>query len=74
MSPAGKPTLAYPEVFAAIGKFIAKKGISNVCIMEFENGVIVIGSALYETGEIFSRRTETHVLTNDDLKRLMKGG
>lgn len=74
MSPASKTALAYPEVFAAIGRFIAKKGISNVCTMEFENGVIVVGSALYETGEIFSRRTETHVLTNEDLKRLVKGG
>lgn len=62
----------YPELFAALGRYVAKLGISNVCVMEFENGVIVTGSILYETGESFNRRVETKVLSHDDLKRLVK--
>ena len=43
--------LAYPELLHAIGKFVAKRGISNICVLEFENGVIVTGTVLYNTGE-----------------------
>lgn len=59
-------------MFAALGRYIAKQGISNVCVMEFESGVIITGSVLYETGEIYNRRIETRVLSLEDLKRLIK--
>jgi hypothetical protein len=74
MNPMNKASIVYPDLFTAIGRFIAKKGLANVCVMEFENGMIVIGTVLYETGETMNRRTETHVLSKDDLVRLMKGG
>ena len=74
MRAAKKMNLAYPELLRAIGQFIVKRGISSVCIMEFEDGVIVTGSALYETGETLGRRTETHVLSGQDLQRMIKGG
>ncbi len=64
--------IRYPEMFAALGRYIAKQGISNVCVMEFESGVIITGSVLYETGEIYNRRIETRVLSLEDLKRLIK--
>jgi hypothetical protein len=40
--------------------------------MEFEGGMIVTGSRLYETGETLGRRTETHVFSVEDLRRLVK--
>lgn len=64
--------IRYPEMFAALGRYIAKQGITNVCVMEFESGVIITGSILYETGEIYNRRIETRILSNEDLKRLVK--
>ncbi len=70
----GKKTLPYPEVLHAIGKFIAKRGMGNVCVMEFEDGIIVTGTVLYDTGETMGRRTETHVLSSEDLQRMVKGG
>ena len=73
MSPA-KKTFPYPELLHAIGQFVAKRKISNICVMEFEDGVIVTGTVLYETGETMGRRTETHVLSGEDLRRLVKGG
>jgi hypothetical protein len=73
MSPAKTP-IPYPELLRAIGRFIVKRGITNVCVMEFEDGVIVTGTVLYETGETMGRRTETHVLSGEDLHRLVKGG
>ncbi|MBI5302352.1 MAG: hypothetical protein HY868_09455 [Chloroflexi bacterium] len=68
----GSLQIQYPELFAALGRYIAKLGISNVCVMEFENGIIITGSVLYETGESFNRRLETKILSHDDLKRLVK--
>jgi hypothetical protein len=73
MCPAKTP-IPYPELLRAIGRFIVKRGITNVCVMEFEDGVIVTGTVLYETGETMGRRTETHVLSGEDLHRLVKGG
>jgi hypothetical protein len=73
MSPAKTP-IPYPELLRAIGRFIVKRGITNVCVMEFEDGVIVTGTVLYETGETMGRRTETHILSGEDLHRLVKGG
>lgn len=73
MKPPSK-NFPYPEVLHAIGRFVAKRGISNICVMEFENGVIVTGTLLYNTGETMGRRTETHILSFDDLQRLIKGG
>ncbi len=64
--------ISYSDAFAALGRFVAKKSLSDVCVMEFEEGVLVVGAALYETGEVFGRRTETHVLSTDDLRRLIK--
>ncbi len=69
-----KPGMRYPEVYAALGRFIAKSGMTDVCVMEFESGVIVSGSLLYETGESLNRCTTTHVLSQQDLVRLVKEG
>ena len=74
MSSTIKAKFAYPEMFTALGRFIAKHELGDVCVMEFEDGVIVTGSVLYETAEGYNRRTETHVLSADDLKRMVKGG
>ncbi len=73
MSPLGSSHAQYPELFAAVGRFIAKQGLKDVCVLEFEKGVIITGSVLYEAGESYQRRTETHVLAEEDLNRLMRG-
>lgn len=68
----GGTNIRYSDALGGIGRFISKKQLSDVCIMEFENGVILTGSVLYETGESYNRRIETHVLSLDDLKQLAK--
>jgi hypothetical protein len=73
MSPLGNPQIQYPDALAAIGRFIATQHLTNVCVMEFENGVIVTGSILYETGESYNRRLETHILSEEDLRRMIRG-
>lgn len=72
MAPTPGLEVPYPELMAAVGRLIAKHGLGRVCVMEFEGGVIVTGSALYETRESYNQRTETHVLSIADLKRLIR--
>jgi hypothetical protein len=64
--------LPYADTLAAIGRMAAKKQLNDLCVMEFEEGVIVTGSVLYEAGESYNRRIETLVLSVDDIKRLIK--
>ncbi len=74
MSRVGKLRIDYPKTFAALGRFIVKKDLNDVCVMEFENGIIVTGATLYETGEFLKRRTQTFVFSVEDLQRLAKEG
>ncbi len=66
--------IRYPDALAALGRFIAKKGLTDVCVMEFESGFVVFGSVLYETGESYNRRSEMHTFSFDDLRRLTREG
>jgi hypothetical protein len=68
-----KPLIAYPEVFAAVGKFIAKKKWRDVCVMEFEGGMIVTGSSFFDRGESSGKIIETQVFSFDELRHLAKG-
>ena len=66
--------LDYAQMMATIGRYIVKKNLSDVCVMEFEHGILIVGSAFYEAGEDAGRRTETHVLSVEELERLAEGG
>ena len=72
MSVLGNAPLTYPNVLAALGRFITKQQMTDVCILEFENGIIVTGSVLYSTGETTSRYSKTQVFSAQDLQKLVK--
>ncbi len=67
-----KRVIAYPELFSAIGHFVATRKLRDVCVMEFEGGMIVSGSTFFERGEGFGRAIETRVFSFDDLLQLVK--
>jgi hypothetical protein len=73
MAPARHSKLDYPKLMATVGHYIAKKKLSDVCVMEFEHGILIVGTALFEAHEDTGRRTETHVLSIEELERLAKG-
>ena len=64
------PNLDYNELFVALGKFIADKKMQDVCVMEFEAGIIVAGSVLYDQRGGVRRAQETFVLSTDDLEKM----
>jgi len=66
-----KTELKYPDLFAALGKFIEEKKLQNVCVMEFEEGIIITGSQVYEASQGTRRRLETIVLSREDLQKLV---
>jgi hypothetical protein len=63
--------IAYTDLFTALGKFIASKELKDVCVIEFEDGVIVSGSIIYETHDGFRRRQETFVLSAEEIRAWM---
>lgn len=64
------PAFNYPEVMSALGKFIADKKMQDICVMEFEDGIIVTGSVVYEARGGVYRSQETYVLAKKDLDRM----
>ncbi len=64
--------IKYPDALAALGRYIAKKELTDVCLMEFESGFILLGSVLYETGESYGRRTELQTFSLDDLQQMIR--
>jgi hypothetical protein len=64
----------YTELFTALGKFIASKQLKDVCVMEFEEGVIVTGSVIYEVSSGYRRRQDTFVFAGDELRLLLETG
>ncbi len=65
--------LTYPEVFAALGKFIADKKLQDVFITEFEEGIIVSGATMVPTAESYSHTLETYIFSADSLRALITG-
>lgn len=63
-------TLNYPDLFAALGKFIADKKLEDICLLEFEDGMIITGSVVYETRGGIQRSQETIVLSAQDLEKM----
>lgn len=60
------------ETFTAIGRFLNQRNLHDVCVLEFERGVILTGTVLGENTAGSYRRVETHVLSREDLARLTK--
>lgn len=73
MSPAHKK-IDYAKVLAAIGSYAAKHGLDEVCVMEFEEGMILTGSKIVEAGEVLNRHQMTHIFSSEDLQKMTKGG
>ncbi|RIK31003.1 MAG: hypothetical protein DCC52_05800 [Chloroflexi bacterium] len=72
-SPALK-SVSYTDLFSAVGKFVTSKKLQDVCVMEFEEGVIVTGVIVYETPTGYQRRQDTFVFAGDELRLLIETG
>ncbi len=73
MGPLGQGKVRYSDAFTAIGRFVTQKHMTDVCVLEFEHGVIVSGSVIIVAGEHYNRHVETHVFSEQDLQKMIKG-
>ncbi len=67
-----KAKIKYPDALAALGRYIAKKGLTDVCLLEFESGFVLLGSVLYETAEGYGRHTQVQTFSFDELRKLIR--
>ncbi len=72
MATLGKTDISYSDALSALGHFIAEQALSDVCVMEFADGVIVTGSKMHATGELLARHIATHVLSNEQVSQMVK--
>jgi hypothetical protein len=66
-----KTNWKYPDLFTALGKFINDKKLRDVCVIEYEDGIIVSGSVIYDSHQHTRRNQETFVLSRDDLQKMI---
>lgn len=70
---ASEPTrLRYDLLLAALGRFAEEHRLNDLCILEFEEGVIIQGTTLVQTAEGYKRSAVTHVLSHNDLKEMVR--
>lgn len=72
MAPSEPTRLRYDLLLAALGRFAEEHRLSDLCILEFEEGVIMQGTTLVQTVEGYKRSAVTHVLSRDDIKELVR--
>ena len=63
--------IRYTDLFSALGKFITEKNMNDVCVMEFEDGVIITGTVIYNSRAGYRREQETYVLSASELNGLL---
>jgi len=62
----------YQDLLRAIGHYIDRSGFSNIRLIETEEGIIIQGR-VSTTGEIGGeKKTETYLLTLEDIQDLMR--
>lgn len=61
----------YPRLLEAVGQVISAKNLSDVCIMEFEDGLIVSGSVVVEGRGGIHHGLETIVLSRQELSTML---
>ncbi len=61
----------YSDVFAALGRFIEEKQMQDICVMEFEDGIILSGAVVFAGREGERRSIETVVLSSKELSALL---
>ncbi len=64
--------IRYDLLLAALGRFAEEHRLNELCILEFEEGVILQGTTLVQTAEGYKRLPETHVLSHADAREMVR--
>ena len=62
----------YERVFQALGRVVEEQRMTDIVLMEFEEGMILQGYKLVGTTEGWMRTFETRTFSREDLNKLVK--
>lgn len=72
MTEKAKKPLNYLEALHAIGHFIQRERLSEVSVLEYQDGWIIHGITFHQTAQGFVRVLSDHVLSHDEIRRLQE--
>ena len=61
----------YELVFRALGRLAKERGMRDVIVMEFEQGMVFQGYVVVSTTEGYALSFKTETLSHEDLKKLV---
>jgi len=64
--------LRYEEALQAVGRYVEKERLRDICLLEVEGGMVIQGQALISTREGYNFALRTEILSDDDLERLLE--
>ena len=62
-----KYQVGYEKLLQAIGRFCDEQKLDEICVMEFEEGLILRALQVESTGEGYVRRAVTHTWSYDQV-------
>jgi hypothetical protein len=62
----------YDVLLAALGRFAEERRLKELCLLEFEQGVILQGTKMIPTADGYQRSSETHVLSHEEVGELVR--
>ncbi len=67
-----KSRLGYEKILRAIGHYCDQHRLDEVCLMEFDKGVVLQGFQVESTGEGYRRQITTHTLSYEQISDIVK--
>ncbi len=67
-----KARLGYEKILRAVGHYCDQHQLDEICVMEFEKGVVLQGFKVESTEEGYIRRITTHTLSYEQINDLAK--
>lgn len=67
----GNGRIEYEDVMRALGYFIDQNNLSEVCLVELREGILVRGIARVANRSGYQMMSESFLFTNEDLERIV---
>jgi hypothetical protein len=69
-----KHQIGYEKLLRAVGRFCDDQKMDEVCLLEFEKGMVLQGLQVSSTGEGYIRHLVSYTWSYEQIAQLAKGG
>ena len=69
-----KHQVGYEKLLRAVGRFCDEQKLDEVCVLEFEKGIVLQGLHVSSTGEGYIRHLVSYTWSYEQIAHLAKGG